>query len=368
MSRNIVLISPQGISDSGGVERVMLYAARALAERGYHVKILDRKYLAGTSIGTAFARCLSGRMAFFWQSVLLSHLAGRYRKKGARIISNGYAAFLTTADLLFCHGSMHGFRIAKAASGGTAHAWKLGIFGLEEIMEMVAGLKARKIIAVSPDAAREWKRHYRVSAAKLNILPNPVDTAHFVPANNDSGPPPNPKEHIRILFVGRLEWRKGIDRVNALARYCSEHSKKARIVLAAPGQSGTELFRGLENVLIRRHVSYAQLPALYTGCDVFYFPSRYEGFEMVTLEALSCGIPVVGTPVGAIAYLASRGFPGVYLVDPENPEQVYATLSIAAQEWKSPIQKQTLHKAVEQAFALSQWSRQFLILAGAIDV
>lgn len=144
MSKSVVLISPQGISESGGVERVMLYAAKALAEIGYDVKILDRKHLSSTSIGAVFVRCLSGRMAFFWQSILLSHLAGRYRKKGALVISNGYTAFLATADLLFCHGSMHGFRVAKAASDRTAPAWKLGIFGLEELWKWSQASKQKR--------------------------------------------------------------------------------------------------------------------------------------------------------------------------------------------------------------------------------
>ncbi len=368
MAKIAVIVSPKGISDAGGVERVMFYTRQVLIAQGYSVLLLDARFLRHASLGRSASFLLKGRFGFFWQSALLSYYAHTFRKKGAFVIGNGYSAFLVKADVLFCHGSMHGYRVAKAAGLQIPHTWKLKLFGLEEIMEMIAGQRAKKVLAVSPQAAREWQKYYRTAAKKIRILPNTVDTMHFKPTaassrlSNHSSKP-----SLKVLFVGRLEWMKGIDRIKAFAEYCLEHHQPVTLTLVSPDARGSEILQVLPNISIQTRVSYAHLPDLYGASDVVYFPSRYEGFEMVTLEALACGIPVVGTQVGAIAYLLDRSFPGVYHADTNNCAQLYDILAHAASEWKDLARKQEMHHAVEQEFGIAPWSSHLAAIVGEPD-
>jgi len=368
MAKIAVIVSPKGISDAGGVERVMFYTRQMLIAHGYSVQLLDARFLRHTSLGRSASFLLKGRFGFFLQSALLSYYAHAFQKKGAFIIGNGYSAFLVKADVLFCHGSMHGYRVARAKSLQIPRTWKLKLFGFEEIMEMIAGKRAKKILAVSPQAAHEWQKYYRNTAKKFYILPNTVDTMHFKPTaassrlSNHSSKP-----SLKVLFVGRLEWMKGIDRIKAFAEYCLEHHQPVTLTLVSPDARGSEILQVLPNISIQTRVSYAHLPDLYGASDVVYFPSRYEGFEMVTLEALACGIPVVGTQVGAIAYLLDRSFPGVYHADTNNCAQLYDILAHAASEWKDLARKQEMHHAVEQEFGFAKWSSHLAAIVGEPD-
>ena len=365
--KKIILISPFGISNAGGVERVMLYVKNILISQGYEIDLLDREFLNTTKLGRIFNRKLKGSASFFWRSLLLSWYAARRPAQAHTIISNGYAGFCAKADIVFCHGSMRGYRFAKAEEEGHSHSWKLWFFSVEELMEYIAAKKAKYIIAVSPKAAEEWVRYYKVAKAKVHILPNPVDVNHFTPHEYKEISRPHKSAQLRILFVGRLEWRKGIDRILTLAQYCELSHIPCSITLVSPSEKGFEKFVNIKNVCLHKNIEFADLPKLYNESDILYFPSRYEGFEMVTLEALSCGIPVAGTRVGAIGYLIEKDFPGVYEIFPDKPAQVYDDLTKAAKEW-SPLEKKiALHRQVAETFGLEQWGARLLQIMGELD-
>ncbi|MEH1740604.1 glycosyltransferase [Fusobacterium varium] len=61
-----------------------------------------------------------------------------------------------------------------------------------------------------------------------------------------------------------------------------------------------KLFQGLKNTEMRLDLNLEEIIKFYSEGDILYFPSLYEGFEMVTLEALVSGIPVLGNDVGGI--------------------------------------------------------------------
>jgi glycosyltransferase involved in cell wall biosynthesis len=70
---------------------------------------------------------------------------------------------------------------------------------------------------------------------------------------------------------------------------------------------------------------WAQLIAAYRSADVFCFPTRYEPFGIVVLEAMLFGLPCVATRTGAIPEMIQEGETG-YLVPPENVEALAARL------------------------------------------
>jgi D-inositol-3-phosphate glycosyltransferase len=117
-----------------------------------------------------------------------------------------------------------------------------------------------------------------------------------------------------ILFVGRIERLKGIDKVIRALPYLKYIKPRLFIVgedgnrrgeinnlkkLAQElGVAGSVNFSGL--------VDYESLPVYYNAADVCVFPSYYESFGLVPLESLACGIPVVATNVGDCKILSVR--------------------------------------------------------------
>lgn len=91
-----------------------------------------------------------------------------------------------------------------------------------------------------------------------------------------------------ILFVGRADYYKGFDMVEAVAR---AHPEWHVVSVTSPrGKS--------EAVDCRGPLLFSEVVKYYAACDVVLYPSRFESFGLVTIEGLMAGKPVVTTPFG----------------------------------------------------------------------
>ena len=138
-------------------------------------------------------------------------------------------------------------------------------------------------------------------------------------------------ERPYILSVGTLQPRKNLVRlIKAFALLREQHHVPHQLLLA--GRRGwlyepifdmvKQLSLG-EHVLLPGYVAEADLPALYTGADLFAFPSLYEGFGIPVLEAMGCETPVLSANTSSIPEVAGDA---ALLVDPTNTEAIAAGL------------------------------------------
>ncbi len=119
---------------------------------------------------------------------------------------------------------------------------------------------------------------------------------------------------LNILFVGRLEERKGIDIVlNAIPELVSEFPN---VEFKIVGRNDIALENGrtymsnfldehdgesvLKNVKFLGYVPDETLKDLYKSCDIFVAPSRYESFGQMLIEAMAYGKPIISTAIGGI--------------------------------------------------------------------
>ena len=120
---------------------------------------------------------------------------------------------------------------------------------------------------------------------------------------------------MEVLFVGRLEFRKGVDvLLEAIVRLVAEFPD-AHFTLAGKDTVNTEIGESYHSAFNRRArdmpdllrrvtfaglVSEAELGQLYASADIFCAPSRYESFGLVLVEAMRYGIPVIGCRAGGM--------------------------------------------------------------------
>ncbi len=106
---------------------------------------------------------------------------------------------------------------------------------------------------------------------------------------------------------------------------------------------------GMEHrVIFPGFVPDKDLPALYTGADVFLCPSLYEGFGLTVLEAMACGTPVITSNISSLPEVA--GDSALYC-DPYNVDDISQALIHVSQD--SDLRKRLIEKGVQRAVNFS---------------
>jgi glycosyltransferase involved in cell wall biosynthesis len=272
----VLIISPDPLSASGGVERFCTLLASVLQAAGHDVRVAGPLHHAGRlpmRFGLApLVESFSIPTRFHgWKPDILvtnGFLGGR-RRRGLRTI-HVFHGTMVGNGLRVGSGELLRQRLRSVVGGGIAEA-----------------LAARSAvnIAVSESAAREARRFYRADVAR--IIPNGIDTSVFRPRSRPEARRELGLEHggRLALFVGRAEPRKAPE-----------------VALESCRRAGFDLLvAGPRPLAGARHfgvVEPERLATLYSACDCVVFPTRYEACSYVVLEALASGVPLVTTEVG----------------------------------------------------------------------
>ena len=152
-----------------------------------------------------------------------------------------------------------------------------------------------------------------VSPEKIVLNPYGVDLEEFSPA-----PGRRPSRPVRFLFVGSVGARKGVPLL--LQAWRSLQARDAELWIAGPIlDCHTRSIPPLPGLRLLGKVPHRELPGLLREADVFVFPSYFEGFGLVLLEALATGLPVIATEATAAPDLIADGVEG-YIVPTGNVE------------------------------------------------
>lgn len=199
--------------------------------------------------------------------------------------------------------ALHVLTVHAASDGSTIPK----IPFVKQMIRYFYELRFHGLIAVSPAAMNTVRTFGGFHNGLATIIPNGLDISRFkcgvsdTPHNLDVGYPIPHMPHITLLFVGRLEKRKGLLDLLRAYKLLISHRRNPRLKIVGDGeqQTAARKFVG-ENHLspfveFVGSVSDEVLPALYQSADIFCAPSlRGESFGMTLLEAMACGTPVVG--------------------------------------------------------------------------
>ena len=197
---------------------------------------------------------------------------------------------------------------------------------LETERELVRN--CRRIIAATEKEKGDLITYYQASPETISVIPCGVNLELFKPAAKDGT-----RQRLGlngnkvILFVGRVEPLKGIDRLLEAISHLKKQPGLKLVIIGGDDSSQFELAKlkalsrdlGIKNsVSFLGSVPQKRLPLFYSAADICVVPSYYETFCLVILESLACGTPVVATNVGAAASLIQQGETG-YLVADNTP-------------------------------------------------
>ncbi|HKF73768.1 MAG TPA: glycosyltransferase [Stellaceae bacterium] len=208
------------------------------------------------------------------------------------------------------------------------------IMALEKrLLSDAAGLRGN-----SHAIAREIERSYGVILGpRLRVIPHAIEDWRDSPF---VAPAPLPPGSIRLLFVGRLEPRKGIDvllsaAIPLLARFPRAHLDiVGDDTLAGPeGRTYRAMFAAdsayagiRDRVRFHGEVGEDRLRGFYRACDVFVAPSRFESFGLILLEAMMFAKPVVCCRAGGMPEVVVEGETGL-LAEPGDAASLERSLA-----------------------------------------
>ena len=141
-----------------------------------------------------------------------------------------------------------------------------------------------------------------IDSEKISVIPYgaPIDYFH---------PQPKPDNTFRALFVGRVGLRKGVHYL--LPAWQDLQLSKAELLLVGIDEfPAGYLQQDWQNVRHLGSVPHHSLGNYYNSADVFVFPSLVEGFGLVLLEAMACGVPIITTPNTAGPDIITDGVEG----------------------------------------------------------
>jgi glycosyltransferase involved in cell wall biosynthesis len=213
-------------------------------------------------------------------------------------------------------------------------------------MESVAPVTVRSAAAIicgSENSKRDLVEAYKISSAKVHVVPYGVDHQRFRPGAA-LDPEWARQAGIRegyVLHVGELSHRKNIPALLRAVAHLRSAGKwgTRQLVLAgaeAPGMLGADeihtTIRQLElsaDVVLAGRVPDEHLPGLYAQASLLVMPSLYEGFGFPVLEAMAAGTPVVASNTSSLPEVAGTA---AILVAPDDTMALAEAIS-SVLEW-----------------------------------
>ena len=212
------------------------------------------------------------------------------------------------------------------------------------MLERVAMLSADVLTSPSDDLADFVAEDLHYPRQSIEIVRNPIDPDVFCP----EGPKAiEPDGRVTVLFVGRLEERKGIYYLAEAIPQVLKKCPNTRFVIigddttnSGSGQHSVladikQILRSagvLDQIEFIRRVPLTSLPDYYRSADICVVPSVYDNSPYTCLEAMSCGRPVIGTNAGGTREYVEHNKSGLIINAKSTPDLVDAIIELASNQ------------------------------------
>jgi len=329
------LVSPYDFAYPGGVYVHISYLEHHFTRMGHEVKVIAPASKAISGFGDRFIPI--GRPRPIPSSGSITRITI------SPWLASGIKAVLEREnfDIIHLHEPLMPMlcttvlRLSKTANIGTFHAChgQPGYNFAKPVGKWMLKKWFRKLdgkIAVS-EPARDFVHGY--FPGYYNIIPNGVDIDHFSPDVSPIDEFGDGK--LNILFVGRLEKRKGVKYLLEAFKQVKQEIPNSRLIIVGPGTRLRGKYEkhvmrnGLKDVIFTGLVPYEELPRYYKTADVFCAPATgRESFGIILLEAMAVGKPIVASNIEGYASVVSHGVDGLLVPPADKGSLAQALISL----------------------------------------
>ena len=351
----IGIVTPYAYPMPGGVNDHVGSLYRVLRSRGHDVRIITSSHGLQKASEGDIIRVGKGFSVPFNGSMGTITLSPTYLAQMRAILERERFDVLHYHEPFVPFLSLVTLTLSTSVNVGTFHAFG-GLSISYEFGKRMLGHYAGKLhgrIAVSPAARHFISRYF---PGEYKIVPNGVEPGRYqraVPIARYRDGVPN------ILFVGRMEPRKGLTHLLRAFRKLQRDGVRARLLLVGTGPGEREarryvLTRQLDDVEFLGRVSEAQKAQLFKTADIYVSPATgRESFGIVLLEAMSAGAPIICSDIHGYRGVVRRERDGI-LVEPGSADALAASIRRLIDD---PALRAQLSRAGEERAQLFTWER-----------
>ncbi|MED6161645.1 hypothetical protein PIB30_062717 [Stylosanthes scabra] len=350
----IMMVSDFFYPNVGGVENHVYYLSQCLLKLGHKVVVVTHAY--GNRSGV---RYMTGGLKvyyipwrpFFNQSTfptligMLPIIRTILIRERITLV-HGHQTFSTLSHHALLNSRIMGYKVVftdHSLNGfgdvGSIHMNKVLQFTLADVSQA---------ICVSHTSKENTVLRSGLSAEKVFVIPNAVDTEMFKPAFE----PPSRSSEIVIVVISRLVYRKGADLlvevIPELCRLCPN----VRFVIGGDGPKRVLLEEMREHNSLQDRVEmlgavpHAQVRSVLISGHIFLNSSLTEAFCIAILEAASCGLLTVSTRVGGVPEVLPDDM--IVLAEPNPADMVRAIQKAITMLPK--IDPQVMHNRMKELY------------------
>lgn len=264
----------------------------------------------------------------FWHQACLPRHAKKYDIMFLPAANRRLPAFCATKTV----GTVHDF--------SSIHVAKKYNLARDVYIKKVLPFLVRRldyVLTVSESSKKDIVEFAKVPEDRVTVTPLGADENTYRPLDKEMAHREVAKSYKigsapYILYISRIE-HPGKNHANLIRAFelCKKnHDVPHKLLLAGSDWSRAEEVKAIaantsckDDILFTGFVKDELLPFLYNGCDVFAFPSLYEGFGLPVLEAMSCKVAVACSNISSLPEVAGNA---ALMFDPYNVEDMYAKM------------------------------------------
>ena len=359
----IGLVCPYNVALGGGVQEVVFALQKHLERRDHTAKIITARPRRMRDLDTSNIIFLGTSIDLRWPNHTTAPLSSGLSNEAIEQVMDA-----EQFDILHFHEpwvpvlSRQILARSRSVNIATFHAKvpetivnkSLSVMITPYLRAVLDGL--HELTAVSEPAAEYVSS---LTDRRVKLIPNGIDLSQFT-----FDAKPQARKPATILYVGRLEGRKGLRYLLLAYQRLSQEFPGTRLLIAGNGPQRWRLEMlamelGLANVKFLGYVTDAQKQQLFSEADLFCSPALFgESFGIVLLEAMASGVPTVAGDNSGYTSLM-RGVGGLSLVNPRDTAEFARRMQLLLMEPKLRSVWQTWARQYVKQFAYEKIVDQY---------
>ncbi len=317
----------------GGAGRVAYHLSLELSKRGHEVHVLTRnpegnlpshQKIEANLFAHRFNVPAREGLGFFFSEIKNAHCAAKRASQETdfnlvcahqSLVALGSFLSSSIRNTPFVHcfySPWHEEYLIKKRNMKGETPWSAKIIAFfMKLLEKRLLSKTIKVFVLSRYSAEQISAIHQLPQERVVMIPGGIDVNRFRLPEGGKGATKKsldiPSDKTAFLTVRNLVPRMGIENLIEAFKQSDVLRKKGLLLIGGEGLLKESLRAMVEEYDLKASVKFLgriseeDLPRYYQAADFFVLPTReLEGFGLVILEAMACGIPVLGTPVGAI--------------------------------------------------------------------